>query len=71
MNERKTRKVLEINENGLHLECIKDYNAKYNPYRLYRVWWDGGWHRKLIDKFGDFQSVVAEVYDISIGKVGG
>jgi len=69
MNDQKTRKVLSINENGIHLECIKDNAEKYNPFKLYRVWWDGGWHRKLIDKFADIQSVICEVYDICIGKV--
>ena len=69
MNDKKTRKVLSINENGQHLECIKNNCDTINPYRLYKVWWDGGWHRKLIDKFDDIQSVICEVYDISIGKV--
>ena len=69
MNEQKTRKILTINENGLHLECIKDYSDKVNPYRLYRVWWDQGNHRRLIDKFANLQSVICEIYDISIGRV--
>lgn len=66
MNDRKTRKVLEINENGLHLECIKDYTSKYNPYRLYRVWWDGGWHRNLLVKYAEFDSVLWHIAQMTI-----
>lgn len=53
----KTRKVLEINDGGAHLVCIK-YNGEVNPFRLYRVWWDYGWHRKEITRYGDLTSIM-------------
>lgn len=60
MNEHKTRKVLTINENGLHLECIKHYDEA-TPYRLYKVWWNGGWHRKEVIRLRSFNSVLTFV----------
>ena len=54
----KTRKVLTINENGLHLECIKDMTTNRNPYRLYSIWFDTGWHRKEIARYQDFTSIL-------------
>lgn len=66
MNERKTRKILEINEDGLHVVCIKTEADKVNPYRLYKVWWNGGWHRKLIVKYADFNSVLWHIAQMTI-----
>lgn len=62
----KTRKVLTINENGLHLECIKDMTTNRNPYKLYKVWWDMGDHRKLIVKYQDFESVLWHIAQMTI-----
>lgn len=53
----KTRKVMEINDGGVHLVCIKRM-GEVNPFYLYRVWWDGGEHRKLITKYADLTSVM-------------
>lgn len=52
------RKVLDINDEGLHLECIKDYSAERNQYKLYQVWYDYGKHRRVIAKCEDFASVI-------------
>ena len=60
MNKQKTRKVLTINENGLHVECIK-YSDDAISYRLYKVWWDGGWHRREIVRFRAFSSVLTYI----------
>lgn len=53
----KTQKVLDINAGGRWLVCIKS-NADRNPYRLYEMRWDMGWHRKQIDKYNDFDSIL-------------
>lgn len=54
----KTRKILDIKENGMHIICIKTED-KYNSYRVYSLYWkDGSEHRKLLNKFGDFDSVI-------------
>lgn len=57
----KQSKIMEVNDCGIHLECIKT-DDQNNPYRLYRVWWNQGNHRKLIDKYGDFHSVIEWMY---------
>jgi hypothetical protein len=62
----KTRKVLSINENGLHLECIRDDTRTSNRYGLYRVWWDQGDHRKLIVRYEDFNSILWHIAEMTI-----
>ena len=63
-----TRKILEINENGQHLICIKDNGAKYNPYRLYTIWWDNGTHRKQIVRYADFESILYRILQLTTGR---
>lgn len=58
------RKVMEIHENGMNLVCIKDDGDKYNPYKLYHVWYNQGKHRKQIAKYGDFYSVICRTKEI-------
>ena len=59
MKTPKTMKIMDINNSGDHLICIKDLTTKRNPYKIYQVYWkDGGWHRKLLTKYQDFESVV-------------
>lgn len=62
------RKVLEINEGQIHLECIKDCDTTRNPFRLYRKWWDGGWHRKQIVRYGNFESVMWHIHEMMLEK---
>ena len=66
MNEQKTRKVLEINEDGIHVVCIKTEADKVNPYKLYKVWWDQGWHRKELTRYGEFKSVLWHIAQLTI-----
>lgn len=55
----KTRKVMDICDNGCHLEVIRIYDRKEpNPYRIRRVWKDYGWHRAQIASYGDWMSVL-------------
>lgn len=51
----KTRKVLEINDCGHHLEVIKA-DGQHIPYRVIRKWWDSGWHQKTLVKYSDLNS---------------
>ena len=60
------RQVLEINENGLHIVCIKD-DDKSNKYRLYKVWWEQGKHRKQIAKYDDFESILWHIHQLMLG----
>ena len=58
MKEQKTRKVLDINVEGKHFICIFFENVKVNPYHLYEKWYDNGWHKKQIEAYGNFVSVL-------------
>ena len=60
----KQRKVLEVNEYGFHYVAVKYEGYPVNPYRIYRVWWDMGWHRQQVAKYGDMRSVVCHIRDL-------
>lgn len=57
------RKIVEIHENGYNLRGYKT-DDKYNPYRLYKVWYDRGWHRKQLVKYADFESLICHIYQM-------
>lgn len=59
----KIRKILELNACGLHLVGYYE-EGKVNPWRLYRTYWDGGKHRRLIAKYGCFHSISCHIHDI-------
>lgn len=55
----KTRKVLDINIDGYNFICIFAVHQKRNPYRLCLRWYeDGGWHRKTLETYQNFISVI-------------
>ena len=56
----KTQKILDINERGRRLVCVKHADGR-NPYYLYEMWWDMGWHRKQIERYSDFDSILFRV----------
>lgn len=58
----KTRKVMEINDGGIHLVVIKRM-GDMNPFRIYHVWWNSGWHRKELERYGDMKSVTWFIND--------
>lgn len=53
-----TKQVLKINNDGFHYICIHDDKQKYNPYMIYKVWYDNGPHRKKVNAYADFGSVL-------------
>ena len=53
-----TQTVLKLDHNGTHIIVIKDNTAQINPYRIYRKWYEYGWHRELVTKYADFDSVL-------------
>ena len=59
----KTRKVAEVCERGVRLIMIHDQKDKYNHYKVYRKWWDTGWHKKQLSKWGDFLSAWQYMYE--------
>lgn len=56
------KKILECNYDGCRI-TVEFHEGKTNPYRIYRKWWDMGWHRKQIEKYGDFNSCLCFVAD--------
>ena len=54
----KTRKVMNIQTNGVWLTCIRHEDAKNNKYYLYTNWYNVGEHKRLIAKYANFQSVL-------------
>lgn len=65
----KTRKVMELQYNGAWYICILDMTTQHNPYKLYRKWWDGGWHRRKIVEYGDMDSVLFHLLQMKYPKV--
>ena len=61
MSERKTQKVLDICVEGVWWECVRHNGGKRNPYKLYRCWWDCGKHRKKVEEYGNFVSVIEHI----------
>ena len=57
------KKILDINDNGIHLVCKKDNNP-YTPYRLYTRYYSDKWHEILVDKYTDIHSVLFRINDI-------
>lgn len=52
----KKHKVLDINACGVSLKGYYE-EGKRNPWRLYKIWWDQGEHRKLLVEYANFISV--------------
>ena len=65
----KTRKVMELQLDGNWYICVLDMTAQRNPYKLYRKWWDGGWHRHKIVEYGDMDSVLFHLLQMKYPKV--
>lgn len=47
------KKIGELNTNHGTFEIKYDEQDRYNPYKLYAKWYDGGYHRKLLVKYAD------------------
>lgn len=58
----KTRKIMELNDLGHHIEVIKE-DGQTNPYRIIRVWYDMGWHRKTLEKYCCLDSVLYYIHE--------
>lgn len=61
----KTRKVLDLNAGNLHLVgYFHTEPGTVNPWRLYKVWYDNGYHKKLVDKWANFISLMEQVHSL-------
>lgn len=54
----KTWQTMDILVSGMRFICIFDTTKPHNPYRLYRKYYDKGWHRKKIAEYADAESVL-------------
>lgn len=52
------RKIGELRNRERAIKICLDENAKRNPYKIYQVWYNMGKHQRLLDAYGDFNSVV-------------
>lgn len=65
-------KVLSITDSIINLVCIRDNNAKYNPYLLYLVYPakdQYGYptmHKKMLIKYADMTSVIHHIKDLYV-----
>lgn len=53
----KTMKCMDICVEGKRFVCTFTPTDR-NPYRLYKQWYDRGWHKKLLEKYANFFSVI-------------
>ena len=73
------KKIMSITGYGflfcevMYKEDARKSNRNPNPYRIYKVWWaadDNGRykkHRKLVESYGDFASVLCYLRDDALG----
>ena len=72
MAAQKTRKVLDINVEGINFICIYAIHDDRNKYRLFKRWFDGGmWHRQKVAYYGNFVSVLCYLKDYAFDNYWG
>ena len=54
----KSWKTMDITISRMRFVCIYDTTKRYNPYRLYKHFYEDGWHRKKIAEYADAESVL-------------
>lgn len=59
------RKVMTVSDSGIpRFDVVKDDSQQFNQYRVYRMTYDCGWHRKQIAKCDRLEAVLAFVFDM-------
>lgn len=53
----KTTQCLKLNVQGVSYVCTF-CPGRRNAYHLYRTWWDQGTHRKKVEEYANFESVL-------------
>lgn len=56
------RKIGEIRSNITFIIKVDDED-RINPYKVYRRWYDGGWHQKQAAKYGNLHSCLLYIED--------
>lgn len=57
----KTTKIAEMLSHGSLYYVIKTQDG-INPYRVYKRYFENGWHRKLVAKYADMKSAMYHMY---------
>ena len=55
------KKIGELNALAGSFVIYYDEADKNNHYKLYKKWYNGGWHRHLIEKYADLFSCTSWV----------
>ena len=55
-------KIGMLHPQGTYFDIYYDDKAKNNPYRVYRRYWDRGWHKRLLAKYGNLSSCTAYIH---------
>lgn len=56
------RKVGMLNTKDKLFEVFYDDKTAVNPYRVYEKYWNSGWHRKQLVRYGNLSSCMAYMY---------
>jgi len=58
------KQIMKIQTHGVCITIEKHSEDLYNPYRVYRHWWDMGDHRRCVAKYADLRSALLWVADV-------
>ena len=53
----KTTQCMKLNVQGVSYVCTFTPGRR-NAYQLYRTWWDDGMHRRKVEEYANFESVL-------------
>lgn len=57
------RKIGELKTKQVYFVLYYDEKAKVNPFRIYRKYWNCGWKKQLLEKYGDLYSCTIFIND--------
>lgn len=57
------KKIGELRTKEVHFVIYHDEKAKYNPHKIYKKWYDKGWHKTLLEAYEDLYSCVLYIED--------
>ena len=60
------RKIGELNTGKIHFVIYHDEKDNINPYKVYRKYFENGWHKKLEVKYGNLHSCLLYIEDYII-----
>lgn len=70
----KTHKVMDLLMDGNNYICIRDFTAKYNPFKLYKVWYEPGEYgmrkrKQKIAEYAEMDSILFHIMQMKFPKV--